>query len=134
MFPSRQKRRALWKEAIDGMSNGEKKELSFGPVDDDEIANKLLQIVEEKKAESVRKQWGYTRSSGEHVTLRQVFEKINEWLNLFKDVGDVVVQYDPVHAALPWAGVRFLLQVSWHLYLSCRGTLTKTLTCYPGLD
>jgi hypothetical protein len=30
---------------------------------------------------------------------------------MFKQVGDVAVQYDPAHAALPWAGIRFLLQV-----------------------
>lgn len=30
----------------------------------------------------------------------------------FKGVGDVAVQYDPGHAALPWAAIRFLLQVS----------------------
>ena len=26
-------------------------------------------------------------------------------------VGDMAVQYDPVHAALPWALIRFLLKV-----------------------
>lgn len=40
-----------------------------------------------------------------------LFRKIVKWIDLFKQVGDTVVQYDPVHAALPWAGVRFLLQV-----------------------
>ncbi|KAF7908683.1 uncharacterized protein EAF01_004438 [Botrytis porri] len=29
---------------------------------------------------------------------------------MFKSVGDIFVQYDPVHASLPWAVVRFLLQ------------------------
>ncbi|KAL2847596.1 hypothetical protein BJX68DRAFT_267999 [Aspergillus pseudodeflectus] len=27
-------------------------------------------------------------------------------------LGDVAVQYDPVHASLPWAGIRFLLEVT----------------------
>jgi len=39
-----------------------------------------------------------------------------EWVKKFRDVGDVVVQYDPTHAALPWAGVRLLLQVSEPLF------------------
>lgn len=34
-------------------------------------------------------------------------------VNKFKDVGDVAASYDPVHAALPWAAVRFLLEVSF---------------------
>jgi hypothetical protein len=40
-----------------------------------------------------------------------LFSKLVKWIDLFKQVGDVAVQYDPVHAVLPWAGVRFLLQV-----------------------
>ena len=40
-----------------------------------------------------------------------LFCKVIRWINLFKQVGDAAVQYDPVHASLPCAGVRFLLQV-----------------------
>ena len=32
-------------------------------------------------------------------------------MNKFKEVGDIAVQYDPGHAALPWAAIRFFLQV-----------------------
>ncbi|KAI5840895.1 hypothetical protein BZA05DRAFT_242392 [Tricharina praecox] len=39
--------------------------------------------------------------------------KIGRWIQRFKDIGDIVVQYDPGHAALPWAGFRFLLQLCW---------------------
>ena len=42
----------------------------------------------------------------------QVFDKIAGYINKFKETADVVVQYDPVHAALPWAGVRLLLQMA----------------------
>ncbi len=34
------------------------------------------------------------------------------WLDKFKQVGDVAVNFDPQHAALPWAGIRLLLEVS----------------------
>ena len=43
--------------------------------------------------------------------LRDVAEKIVHWVNKFKEIGDVAVNFDPVHASLPWAGVRFLLEV-----------------------
>lgn len=46
-----------------------------------------------------------------HLILRDHAERIVNWLHKFKEVGDIAVQYDPVHAALPWAGVRFLRQV-----------------------
>ena len=29
----------------------------------------------------------------------------------FKEIGDIAVQHDPVHASLPWADVRLLLEV-----------------------
>ena len=57
---------------------------------------------------------GTKRKSGEIVILRELFRKVVKWLQRFKKIGDIVVQYDPVHAALPWAGVRFLLEVSYH--------------------
>jgi hypothetical protein len=45
------------------------------------------------------------------VIFRDILAKIIKWIDLFKQIGDVAVQYDPAHAALPWAGVRFILQV-----------------------
>ena len=43
--------------------------------------------------------------------LRDVGMKILWWVYTFKEIGDIIVQNDPAHAALPWAGFRFLLQV-----------------------
>ena len=43
--------------------------------------------------------------------VRDVFNGISTWIDKFKKVGDMAVQYDPGHAALPWAAVRFFLQV-----------------------
>jgi hypothetical protein len=37
--------------------------------------------------------------------------RVERQVDTFKQIGDVAVQYDPAHAALPWAGIRFLLQV-----------------------
>ncbi|KAI5776308.1 hypothetical protein EDC01DRAFT_625555, partial [Geopyxis carbonaria] len=49
--------------------------------------------------------------NGDEVVLRDIGMKILQWVDKFKAIGDVVVQYDPGHAALPWALFRFLLQV-----------------------
>lgn len=52
----------------------------------------------------------FKKPGGEEVVVRHVLERYIKWLDCFKAVGDSAVQYDPVHAALPWAAVRFVLQ------------------------
>lgn len=44
---------------------------------------------------------------------RWVFDHAIGLLNKFLVVGDVAVNFDPVHAALPWAAVRFVLLVCY---------------------
>ncbi len=48
---------------------------------------------------------------GRQIIVRDVVSRTLVWINRFKEIGDIVVQFDPVHAALPWAGVRMLLEV-----------------------
>jgi hypothetical protein len=57
---------------------------------------------------------------GEDLVLRDVGMKILQWVDRFKEIGDIAAQLDPVHAALPWALFRFLLQVGsniWHVLI-----------------
>ena len=76
------------------------------------ILNDILNVVEAKKKKCMDKRWKYTKSNGDVVILRDVMEKMVRWVDKFKEIGDTVVQYDSAHAALPWAGVRLLLQVT----------------------
>lgn len=69
--------------------------------------------VQHKLDECTRKRWNYTRSNGQKVVLWDVLNKIVKWVNRFKELGDMAIQYDPGHAALPWATIRFLLQASF---------------------
>ena len=55
--------------------------------------------------------WKIKLREGEVVVLQDVGMKILRWVDKFKQIGDIIIQYDPGHAALPWAGFRFLLQV-----------------------
>lgn len=48
---------------------------------------------------------------GKRIILRDVVMKIFGWIDKFKQIGDIVVQYDPGHMALPWAAFRFVMQV-----------------------
>ncbi|KAM6514315.1 hypothetical protein FALCPG4_015465 [Fusarium falciforme] len=71
-----------------------------------------IDFAQESKKRLLDKSWSFKRKNGEVVFVRDVLAKAAKWVNHFKAVGDIAVQYDPVHAALPWAGVRFLLNVA----------------------
>lgn len=75
------------------------------------ILSELLALTENARQESIKKKWRYTRKSGETVIITDLLGKVIKWVDIFKQVGDAAIQYEPVHAALPWAGIRFLLQV-----------------------
>ena len=69
-----------------------------------------------------QKRWTVSRGPNKNaLVLRDVFANIASLVEKFIAVGDIAVQYDPGHAALPWAAVRFLLQV-------CR--TCAAITCY----
>jgi hypothetical protein len=74
--------------------------------------NDVLHSAKVRQEECRKKLWKYKNKKGEDVILRDVFAKVIVWVNKLKEVGDMAVQYDPVHAALPWAAVRFVLQVT----------------------
>lgn len=53
----------------------------------------------------------FRRNDGTEVKVRDVLEQIVAWFRRFEKVGDAMASFDPVHAALPWAGVKFLIEV-----------------------
>jgi hypothetical protein len=101
----------LWARAAAGLSNNDKQNINFNHPDKLNILAELHATAEKSRQRSVESRWKYTRKNGEVVIIRDVFEKIVRWIDMFKQVGDATVQYDPAHASLPWAGIRFLLQV-----------------------
>lgn len=105
-------RNDLWAHAAEQLSDNDKRNINFNRPDKLNILAELHADAEKSRQRSVESRWKYTRKSGETVIIRDVFEKIIRWIDMFKQVGDVAVQYDPAHASLPWAGIRFLLQVS----------------------
>ena len=63
-----------------------------------------------KQQRCIERRWTFT-FAGREVTLKDEADKVVHWLNRFKSVGDIVVNVDPMHAGLPWAGIRLLLEV-----------------------
>lgn len=49
---------------------------------------------------------------GEKVMVQKVLDGLCGWINKLKEIGDMIIQYDPGHAALLWAALRFFLTVS----------------------
>jgi hypothetical protein len=74
------------------------------------VLDDLCAITREKGAKCEARRWKF-RLHGKELILRDVAEKIIVWLDKFKQIGDIVANFDPLHIGLPWAGVRFLLQV-----------------------
>lgn len=101
----------LWSLAATQLSDEDRRNIDFERLDKLQSLTDLHALTEKSKEECFKKRWKYTRKSGETVILRDICAKIIRWIDIFKQVGDVAVQYDPMHAALPWAGIRFILQV-----------------------
>jgi hypothetical protein len=101
----------LWALAAVQLNDEDRRNIDFSRRDKLQTLADLHALAERSKQECIKNRWKYTRKSGETVILRDVFNKIIRWIDIFKQAGDLAVQYDPVHAALPWAGVRFVLQV-----------------------
>jgi hypothetical protein len=45
------------------------------------------------------------------VRLRDEADNAMLWLDRFKQIRDIAVNADPIHAGLPWVGIRLLLEV-----------------------
>lgn len=108
----------LWTSAAAKLSDDHKRniEINFSCPDKLNILSEVQDLTDKSRLECISKRWKYTRKSGETIIFRDLFQKLVKWIDHFKQIGDCAVQYDPVHAALPWAGIRFLLQV-WVLPL-----------------
>ncbi|OQD62738.1 hypothetical protein PENPOL_c011G02956 [Penicillium polonicum] len=92
-------------ESDDGIKRARENEL--------DILDSLEQTTREAYDTCIRKRWHITiPGKGKKIIIRDLLRKVAHWIELFKTVGDQVVQYDPGHAALPWAGARFLLQIA----------------------
>jgi ankyrin repeat domain-containing protein 50 len=74
------------------------------------LLDELCRLALKQKEKCDGKRWKFA-FNGQQVILRDVAQKIFYWLQKFKEAGDITVNFDPVHAALPWAAFRFLLQV-----------------------
>lgn len=100
----------LWAEAYQNLTPKEKSRLPGQDTKNPVGVNELIELTKAQQSQCEAKSWKFN-IAGHEVILRDVAAKIIAVLNKFKEGGDVIVQYDPGHAALPWAAVRLVLQV-----------------------
>ncbi len=85
--------------------------------------DEIFRLLEDVQKKCEEKSFNF-HFRGKEIILRDVMGKISYWVSKFKEIGDIAVNFDPIHASLPWAGVRFLLQVRLSYY---KGAFTKSL-------
>ncbi|KAI5799542.1 hypothetical protein FPQ18DRAFT_253782, partial [Pyronema domesticum] len=107
------KAQSLWSKALSSKDLDEEREtlnsINFqaNALDTVSEARSFAQKILNDKKENAWK----IEIKGEKIVLRDIAMKLLGWMDRFKEIGDIIVQFDPVHAALPWAGFRFLLKV-----------------------
>lgn len=69
-----------------------------------------LNTAGEKKRLCEERRWTFQLGK-RTLVLRDEAEKVLRGLRKFKEVGDIIVNVDPLHAGLPWAAIRLLLEV-----------------------
>jgi hypothetical protein len=106
--------RDLWQEALQRLSEKERalilKHFSPGSTDTTSMVDALLTTAKDKRKVCEDKRWNF-QFKGHTVRLQDTADKVIIWLDKFEEVGDIAANVDPMHAGLPWAGIRFLLQV-----------------------
>ncbi|KAL0260738.1 hypothetical protein SLS55_004428 [Diplodia seriata] len=100
----------LWNQAKDTLDRSEKDALANFPASErGEQLEEILRLVESKKND-----YESRATKVQNHKLRNIYGSIALWVQRFASVGNVVASYDPVHAALPWADVRLILQDDRH--------------------
>ncbi|KAK1962711.1 hypothetical protein LY78DRAFT_695316 [Colletotrichum sublineola] len=102
----------LWDTAFQTLNPDIQKRLNSTRSRRRDILDAVLAEAEAKRTLSAQKRWKLKKPNGDTIVVRDVLEKIVGWVQRFKETGDTIVQYDPGQAALPWAAVRFLLQIA----------------------
>ncbi|GLA38815.1 hypothetical protein AnigIFM63309_006128 [Aspergillus niger] len=105
---------SLWARALSALPDKDQRMFRTSGTASAPVSKTLADIItaiETQRDRCKRHKWSTISIGGKELIIRDVCAKIVACVNKFASVVDVVVSYDPVHAALPWAGVRFVLQL-----------------------
>jgi hypothetical protein len=114
LSPSRSISQQILDKALDRLGEEErsvvKKYACFGWDDPKAAIDAAYEEAKRSQDEYKSKEWVWT-VRGKKVKLRHIADNVVKFIDKFKGVGDLLSSLDPVHAGLPWAGVKLLLEV-----------------------
>ena len=88
--------RQLWEQAAKALKEDNDSKMDLSVLNGPLPINDVHATVQQKLDQCVRKRWVYTRSNGEKVVLYKILEQIVKWVNKFKEMCDITMQYDPL--------------------------------------
>ena len=101
----------LWRDALDSLATEDRQHIDFDCPDKRAVLDEILAEVLRARTESHQGKW-CLKFKNKKIILRDILEKLVKAVQTCIAIGDVAIQVDPIHAALPWAAIRFLLQLS----------------------
>ena len=120
----------VWIKAFNDLPSEYKQGLEYNTdCDKSEKLEALLELAMKAKRKNLASQWTF-KWGGKEINVREKAEKLVGWIEKFKEVVNIAVQCDPVHAGLPWAGVTFILT-------ACPSQFTKAYSkslCTPVVN
>ena len=122
----------LWEFALSKLPEQEQKELRSGLNSRGSFEINALTTTVSQLQQQVFSERCHVKVCHRELDLRHVLDSIVSWVKKFIAIGDIAVQYDPAHAALPWAALRFVLQVNTSILLdrsSAHGRKHTDLKC-----
>lgn len=108
---------SVWQIVWDSLSHSDQlliETVAQGPDGGENVFSDLERIAHQRKQDLHDRNWTEkSQAAGKDpVRVRAAISKIIICLRRFKEVGDIAINFDPIHAALPWAAFRFVLEVS----------------------
>ncbi|KAF2733239.1 hypothetical protein EJ04DRAFT_565274 [Polyplosphaeria fusca] len=107
--------RDLWKDTVEGLNEDERSRLrkyfNVASADANESLTDILSQLKLKQEICAKKRWTF-QFGKKKISIRDEADKVIDWLERFKQAGDIAVNADPLHAGLPWALIRVILQLS----------------------
>ena len=134
--------RDLWAEALKSLPEDDQKLVTIpsppptasgsangAGTDSGKPALAVLREVEAQKTKCQDKRWSFL-FRGKKVVVRDLLDKITGWIQKFQDVADWIVSLDVSgHASMPWACVKFFLEVRTIPDLAVLMTLMICVDC-----
>ncbi|KAK8221521.1 hypothetical protein IWZ01DRAFT_43965 [Phyllosticta capitalensis] len=106
------KKDCLWDKVVSELSYEDRQMFKICGEPHIKILDDIQSKVKTCRDECLRKKWKIKGFRGREIVVRDICAKLMSHIDSYLHVIDIAVQYDPVHAALPWAGIRFLFRIA----------------------